>query len=333
MRLTPYVPLAALAASLLLVGCPSSTPSSGGSGDKGAAPAAGGTKVAFVTNCVADFWLIARAGTEKADGELDDVSVEFKMPAQGTPEEQKAIVDGLLADGVKAIAISPKDPANQTTYLNEVADKALLITQDSDAPESKRTVYIGTDNIAAGKQAGELVKEALPNGGKIVLFIGTTDQANAKERIQGLKEALAGTKIEIVDTRTDNFDQAKAKTNVTEILSANPDVAGMVGLFAYNPPAIVSALKDAGKLGKIKIVGFDEQDETLQAIKDGHILGTVVQQPYEFGYQSVKMMSSLLKGDKPEIPANKQIIVPTKVIKSADVDAFWADLKKLTGKS
>ena len=73
--------------------------------------------------------------------------------------------------------------------------------------------------------------------------------------------------------------------------------------------------------------------KTLQAIKDGHVAGTVVQQPYEFGYQSVKMMSALLKGEKPEIPANKQIIVPTKVIKQTDVDTFWAELKKLTGKN
>jgi len=331
MRIAPLLPLCAVAVSLVLSGCPSGNKSaeSGASGSGSGS----GTKIAFVTNCVADFWLIARAGTEKADAELDDVSVEFKMPAQGTPEEQKAIVDGLLADGVKAIAISPKDPANQTTYLNEVADKAILLTQDSDAPESKRVVYIGTDNIAAGKQAGDLVKEALPNGGKIVLFIGTTDQANAKDRIQGVKDAIAGSKIEIVDIRTDNFDQAKAKTNVSEILSANPDVVGMVGLFAYNPPAIVAALKDAGKLDKIKVIGFDEQDETLQAIKDGHVVGTVVQQPYEFGYQSVKMMSALLKGEKPEIPENKQIIVPTKVIKSADVDAYWSELKARTGKS
>ena len=328
MLLSRRILICAVAMFGMAAGC--NTGSAGGDKPTGEGSS---TKIAFVTNCVADFWKIAEAGTQKADGELDNVSVEFKMPAQGTPEEQKAIVDGLLADGVKAIAISPKDPANQTTYLNEVADKAILITQDSDAPESKRTVYIGTDNVAAGKQAGELVKEVLPAGGKIVLFVGTTDQANAKERIQGVKDALKGTNITVVDTRTDNFDQAKAKTNVTEILSANPDIVGMVGLFAYNAPAIVSALKDAGKLGKIKIVAFDEQDETLQAIKDGHVAGTVVQQPYEFGYQSVKMMSALLKGEKPEIPENKQIIVPTKVIKQTDVDTFWAELKKLTGKS
>jgi ribose transport system substrate-binding protein len=328
MLLSRRILICAVAMFGMAAGC--NTGSAGGDKTAGAGSS---TKIAFVTNCVADFWKIAEAGTQKADGELDNVTVEFKMPAQGTPEEQKAIVDGLLADGVKAIEISPKDPANQTTYLNEVADKAILITQDSDAPDSKRTVYIGTDNVAAGKQAGELVKESLPAGGKIVLFVGTTDQANAKERIQGVKDALKGSNITVVDTRTDNFDQAKAKTNVTEILSANPDIVGMVGLFAYNAPAIVSALKDAGKLGKIKIVAFDEQDETLQAIKDGHVAGTVVQQPYEFGYQSVKMMSDLLKGEKPEIPANKQIIVPTKVIKQTDVDTFWAELKKLTGKS
>jgi len=328
MLLSRRILICAIAMFGMAAGC--NTGNAGGDKTSGAGSS---TKIAFVTNCVADFWKIAEAGTQKADGELDNVTVEFKMPAQGTPEEQKAIVDGLLADGVKAIAISPKDPANQTTYLNEVADKAILITQDSDAPDSKRTVYIGTDNVSAGKQAGELVKESLPAGGKIVLFVGTTDQANAKERIQGVKDALKGSNITVVDTRTDNFDQAKAKTNVTEILSANPDIVGMVGLFAYNAPAIVSALKDAGKLGKIKIVAFDEQDETLQAIKDGHVAGTVVQQPYEFGYQSVKMMSELLKGAKPEIPANKQIIVPTKVIKQSDVDTFWAELKKLTGKS
>lgn len=327
--------VAATALIGLLAGCtpPKEEPTKAAAGGETPKAASGEKlKVAFVTNCVADFWTIAEAGTKKAAAELPNVEVTFKMPANGTPEEQKSIVDGLLADGTKAIAISPKDPTNQTTYLNEVAGKALLLTQDSDAPESKRTVYIGTDNLAAGKQAGEMVKAALPQGGKIALFIGTTDQANAKDRIQGVKDALKGTKIEVVDTRTDNFDQAKAKTNASEVLTAYPDVVCMVGLFAYNPPAILSALQDAGKVDKVKVVGFDEQDGTLQGIKDGHIIGTVVQQPFEFGYQSVKMMADLLGGGKPEIPASKQIIVPTKVIQKAEVDEFWAKLKELTGK-
>src|SRR3954462_13557806 len=122
-------------------------------------------KLAFVTNNASDFWTIARKGVEQADNELANVSVEFKIPADGTAAEQKRIIDDLLAKGVQGIAISPVDPENQTQYINELAKQVVVITQDSDAPQSDRTCYIGTDNVAAGRQAGELIKEALPNGG------------------------------------------------------------------------------------------------------------------------------------------------------------------------
>lgn len=329
MTLSRRLLFSTLALSLMLTaGCPSSNAPSG---DK---PAAGAKiKVAFVTNNSSDFWTIARKGTEKADAELDNVEVEFKMPANGTPEEQKTIIDGLIADGTKGIAISPKDPANQTPYLNEIAKKVVLVTQDSDAPDSERACYIGTDNVAAGRQAGELIKGALPAGGKIVLFVGSKDAQNAKERIQGITEAIKGTKIVIADTRTDDADHAKAKTNASDILNSMPDVAALVGLWSYNTPGIIQAVKGAGKTGKVKIIGFDEEDDTLQGVKDGIVEGTVVQQPFEFGYQSVKLMAAVIGGDKSKIPASKKQIVETKAIKKADVDAFWTKLKELRGKS
>src|SRR5712691_10368751 len=108
-------------------------------------------RLAFVTNTAADFWTIARRGTEKADAELDDLTVEFKIPSDGTTAEQKRIVDDLLAKGVDGIAISPVDPENQTQLINETAKTALVITQDSDAPKSDRAFYVGTDNVAAGR--------------------------------------------------------------------------------------------------------------------------------------------------------------------------------------
>ena len=73
---------------------------------------------------------------------------------------------------MQGIAISPVDPDNQTQLINETAGKVLVVTQDSDAPNSNRAFYVGTDNVAAGRQAGELIKEALPQGGKIMLFVG-----------------------------------------------------------------------------------------------------------------------------------------------------------------
>lgn len=289
-------------------------------------------KLAFVTNNASDFWTIAQKGVEKADKELDNVTVEFKLPGSGAVDEQKRIIDDLLSKGTNGIAISPIDPDNQTQFINETAKKALVITQDSDAPNSDRSVYIGTDNVAAGKQAGELLKEALPNGGKIMVFVGKTDARNAKERLQGIKDAIQGTKIEIIDVRTDDADPARAKQNAADTLVKYADISALVGLWSYNGPAILSAVKEADKIGKVKIVTFDEETDVLNGVKDGSIVGTVVQQPFEFGYQSVIAMNKILSGDKSVIPANKQVIVPTLVIKKDGVEAFQTKLKELRGK-
>jgi ribose transport system substrate-binding protein len=295
-----------------------------------------GTKIkrlGFIALAPADFWTIARKGAEKADAELDDVTLDFRTPADGTAAEQKRIVDDLLAKGIDGVAISPVDPINQTKMINDVSKQVLVITQDSDAPQSDRACYIGTDNLAAGRQAGELIKEALPNGGKIMIFVGRRDAQNAKERYQGIKDALVGSKVEILDVRTDDIDRVRAKSNVSDTLVNYPDIAGLVGLWAYNGPAILSAVEDAGKVGKVKIVTFDEEDQTLAGVKSGAIHATVVQQPFEFGYRAIRMMATVLGGDKSVIPENKQAFVPTLVIKKDGVDEFTAKLNQLRGRS
>lgn len=314
--------------TLLFVSC---QPSPSGTNKEGAA----GTKhkLAFVTNNPSEFWTIARKGTEKAAKEIPDIEVEFRIPAGGTAAEQQSIIDDLLANGVKGIAISPVDPKNQTGMLNRVASQALVVTQDSDAPDSNRLCYIGTDNVAAGRQAGQLLKEALPQGGKIMVFVGVLDAANAQQRFQGLKEAIEGSNITIIDVRTDNTDRVRAKSNASDTIVNNPDIAGMVGLWSYNGPAILAAVREANKVDKIKIVAFDEEDETLTGVKDGAIYATVVQQPFEFGYRSMELMAKVLSGDKSQIPASKQIFVPTLAIKKADVEEFTKKINALRGRT
>ena len=289
-------------------------------------------KVAFVTNNASDFWTIARKGVEQADNELPNVSVEFKIPADGTAAEQKRIIDDLLAKGVKGIAMSPVDPDNETQLINDAAKQALIVTQDSDAPQSDRACYIGTDNRAAGRQAGDLIKEALPQGGKIMLFVGKIDARNAQERYQGIKDALQGSNVQIIDIRTDDTDRVRAKSNASDTLVKYPEVVALVGLWSYNGPAILNALKDAGKIGQIKVVCFDEEDETLAGVKAGAIYATVVQQPYEFGNQSIKLIAKVLGGDRSVIPPSKQIFVPTLIIKKDNVDEFIAKINKLRGR-
>ncbi len=266
--------------------------------------------LAFLTNNASDFWTIA---------------------ADGTAAEQTRIFDDLLVKGVNGIALSPVDPANQTAMIDKGAAKALIVTQDSDAPKSQRSFYVGTDNVAAGRQAGELIKKAVPNGGSIMLFVGKRDAQNAKERIQGVEETLKGTNIKILDVRTDDTDRVRAKQNVADTLVKNPDIACLVGLWSYNGPAILNAVKDANKIGKVKIVTFDEENDTLQGVKDGAIEATVVQNPYEFGRQAVALMAKKLRKENPEIPADGKVIVPTRAIDKSNVDEFWANLKKLRG--
>ena len=312
--------------ALLMVGCNSSSTNPGGS-------SGGKHRLAFVTNNASDFWVIARKGTEKAAADIPDIEVEFRIPADGTAAEQQRVVDDLLATGIHGIAISPVDPANQVAMLNRAASQTLVVTQDSDAPSTNRVCYIGTDNVAAGRQAGELLKEALPQGGKIMVFVGVLDAANAQQRYQGLQEALAGSNVQIIDVRTDGTDRVRAKSNASDTLVNNPDIAGMVGLWSYNGPAILSAIKEANKVDKVKIIAFDEEEDTLAGIKDGAIYATVVQQPYEFGYRSMELMAKYLNGDKSQIPGSKQIFVPTIAVKKADVEEFTKKINALRGKS
>lgn len=308
-------------ACLLIAGC-------AGRGDS-----AKNVRLAFVTNNASDFWTIARRGTEKADAEINDLVVEFRIPSDGTAAEQKRVVDDLLAKGVEGIAISPVDPDNQTQMINEAAKQVLVVTQDSDAPKSERTFYVGTDNVAAGRQAGALIKEVLPEGGKIMLFVGKLDARNAQERYQGIRETLQGSSVQIIDVRTDDTDRVRAKSNVSDTLVRYPDVAALVGLWSYNGPAILNAVREAGKIGQVKLIAFDEEDETLAGVKEGSIYATVVQQPYEFGYQAIKMMYTVLRGDRSVIPPTKQIFVPTLVIKRDKVEDFTKKINELRGRS
>ena len=324
-----FMCLAAAAALLAACAQQQQQPQQGGQ----QAPAGKRLRLAFVTNNASDYWTIARKGTEKAVQELGNVDLEFRMPGEGSAAEQKRIVDDLLAKGVDGMAISPVDPANQTQMINDAARQILVLTQDSDAPESQRACYIGTNNREAGRQAGELVKQTLPQGGKIMVFVGKADAQNARERFEGMKEALAGSNVQVVDLRTDDADRVRAKSNAADTLVRYPEVAAMVGLWAYNGPAILSAVRDAGKVGQVKIIAFDEEDDTLKGVSEGAIVGTVVQQPYEFGYQSIKTMAQIITtGDRSMIPPSKQIFVPTKVITRDNVEEFTRQLNQLRGR-
>ena len=324
-----------LASLLLLAGC-----GGGGSSSDQAT-------YAFVSNGVDPFWTIAESGVQAAAEDLG-VQAAVLMPAEGDVE-QKSMLEDLLTRGTTGIAVSPIDAANQTDFLNEVAENTILITQDSDAPDSNRLLYIGMDNYDAGRECGKLVKEALPDGGSVMILIGRMEQDNARRRRQGVIDEVLGRSHDpsrfdspgqvitengytILGTLTDQFDRAKAKANAEDTLARNPDIGAMVGLFAYNPPLILEALEQAGKLKEVQVIGFDEADRTLQGIIDGDVHGTVVQNPYEYGYRSIQVLKAIHEGQDTGAGDDGFINIPARQIRKDNVEQFWVDLKKKLGK-
>jgi ribose transport system substrate-binding protein len=299
-------------------------------------PAPGGAKqnrrlnFSFVTNAVANFWTIAKKGIDDAAEEFD-VLVEFRMPPTGSISEQKQIIEDAFNNGIDGLAVSPIDAENQTEFLKEMAGYIPLLCHDSDAPESGRLAYVGTDNYQAGREAGKLIKEAIPEGGKIMLFVGRLDAQNAQERKRGIEEELAGSNVEIIDTRTDETDTLKARSNAEDTLLAHPDVKCLVGLWSYNGPAIAAAVEAADKVGEVQVVCFDEDDATLEAIARGVIHGTVVQQPYQMGYQTIRILTEYVRGNKEVIPANQIIDTGVQIVRQENVEEFKAELENLLG--
>jgi ribose transport system substrate-binding protein len=314
LRAAASVPLLMVACISAILGC---------SGDRG--PADTKPRFAFIVNVPTDrFWDIAYAGCLKAAKE-ETVVVEFHAPNESTAQQQKQIVESLLSRGIDGIAISPLNPDSLTLVLDEAAEVCPVICQDSDAVHAKRACYIGTDNVALGRKMGDLMKQALPGGGKVALLVGQLDVANAQQRQQGVTEALAGSNLEIIGTFTDGAQPAEAKRVVTDVLAKYPDLAGLIGLWGYNAPQAVNALQDSPDRD-VKVIGSDESIETCRCVRQKREFGSAAQQPFEFGYQSIKMLARLHRGEPPDLPADKTIYIDSYLITAENVDEVEHDI-------
>ena len=309
-------------AILLFAALAASCNKSGPGGKAALAPDAK-PRVAVVTNNTNEFWSICEAGATKAAQEFN-CDLTFRQPTTDSVIDQMTIVKDLVRSGVNGIAVSVNSPKDQAQDLKAIATKTHFVTMDNDAPGSDRACYIGVDNFEAGKSAGRLVKEALPDGGTVALFIGNESSANAIGRIHGVLSELAGKtidssaaakfgKYDYIGVTTDGAAQTVAQDKAKDALEKlrnTPNVC-MVGLYAYNPKAILEAAKAKGMNGKVKIVGFDEDEVTLQGIIDGDIVGTVAQDPFGYGYKSVEILAALARGDNSKAV---DTVVPHKVV-------------------
>ena len=180
-----------------------------------------------------------------------------------------------------------------------------VITVDSDVNRETyrdaRSFFIGTDNIEGGRLLGTAARTLLEGRGKTsggyVQFAGFTDNDNARARMNGFKEAIGGGFTE-ADRMSDEMDLSKARDNVRTALVNHPDLTALVGIWAYNAPAIAEVTQERGVRDRLTIITFDAQAAALNHMAEGKIDAMVVQNPFDMGVQTVRLLRAMLAGDE-----------------------------------
>ncbi len=296
-------------------------------------------KVAIITWNQDPFWEPVKQGAQDAATEFG-VDLQF-IESKPDVDSQNQAIKQQLDDGVLAIALSPNNPKTQRTVIDDAAKKVALITFDSDAPESLRRGFVGTNDYAAGQQAGEQVKAAIPDGGGVIISVGSIEMVNGRDRRQGLIDdlldrpfrndrsavdamdaKLKGDKYEVIATITDGGDADKATAQLTDAIKAHPDVKCIVGLFSYSGPSILKAMNTAGKKD-IKVISFDESPEVQTAVASGAIQASILQDQYRCGYESVRVLTDMLRGAEQNAPARARLTeMPVLVLLPDNIQAL-----------
>jgi len=250
--------------------------------------------VVVIGKSVHPYWSNVEKGVRAAakDLGLKDEQAIFWVPPTEDVAAQIQTMETYIAQGVTGIAIAPSDPNALEPVMKKAAEAGIIVTTLDTPPVegSVSLVYIGTDNYQAGFIAGQIMAELLPEGGKVGIGRGSDTALNALQRTQGFLDAIEGTGIEPLEPVNDREDAARALELANSVLSANPDLAGAFGVYAYNGPAWATAIKEAGRVGKTRLVCFDATTDIINGIKEGVIDATVAQREFDMGYKSVELI-------------------------------------------
>lgn len=236
------------------------------------------------------FWVDHRAALEDA-GKVLGVKTTFTGPVDFDVAGQARQLDEIVARNPAGIVIFPGDAGAITPGINRAVEAGIpVVLVISDAPESKRYSILGINGFQAGRVGGEMLAQAIGGTGKVV--IGGFQSPNIIERMEGYKAVFAEKypDIEVVAEVDDRADPAYAPTAYAAAIAANPDVAGIGGTDGDSGKGAALAVRDAGKVGEIKIVAMDRNDDMLPFIEDGTIYGTVVQKSYTEMFMAVHLL-------------------------------------------
>lgn len=281
-------------------------------------------KIAIVTrNFTNPYWAALRDGA-LAEGQKLGVKVTVQAGQSETDADgENAQISTLAAQGYDCFGVVPVNATNVITPLTPVARKNIPIldldTQiDAKASEQAGVSYasfIGSDNLDAGRIAGQKMLEALGGTGKVAILQGIAGEQNGINRDQGFTGAVTG-KLEIVQKAPADYEQDKGLQVTEAILKAHPDITG---IFAANDTmglGAAQAIKNAGRTGQIKVISVDGIQAALDAVKAGTLTGTVTQYPYAEGQLAVQ--SCLAKHQGKKLP--ERVVSPIAFIGKDNVD-------------
>jgi ribose transport system substrate-binding protein len=290
-----------------ITGCGSDKPSGSNMGSASGSTPGGLKRILLLENGHSPFWDAAQAGIKDANKELklEGAGLVGSLETNdGTPKGQ---IDKLRQfasqSDIAGIAISVTDADNVAIAeeLRKFQEKGVkVVTVDSDLNRNKlrdaRFAFVGTDNLAGGRELGKCALGIRPDGGEWVSFVGRTGAQNAIERVDGFAEG-AGPKFKKLDNMADDIDRTRARENVRNAIRNHPTVNTLVGIWSYNAPAIADVVKEMNKRSNMTIVAFDAEPLAMKAMEDGTIDALIVQNPYRMGYDSMRMLKALIKKD------------------------------------
>jgi ribose transport system substrate-binding protein len=249
--------------------------------------------VLVASNLQLPYWVEASAGFMDAARTLG-VKADVVGPTNYDPKAELADFQKAVAGHPTGILISPAQAPLFDTAIDAAIQEGIpVITMDSDAPNSKRILFIGTNNTAAGAEAGRHMAELLHGHGNVVI-IAIPGQLNQEERLRGARDALSAyPRIKVIATLNDEGQTENADDEFSTLLAKNKKIDGVLCLEASGGPGAAEVLHRLSLKGKIQIVAFDKTPETLDWISRGTIDGTIAQKPYTMSYYGLTFLDDL----------------------------------------
>lgn len=240
------------------------------------------------------FEAVTLSAKEKA--EQMGINIVIQAPDATNVAQQIQIFENMIQNNYDGIAIGPTDPIALTPYINRAVENGInVICFDTDAPESKRLSFIGTDNIAAGKHLGDVVARFLNYEGSIIVSSGISTMLNLNARIEGLKEFLGKyPNIKILDIKYSDGIPSKTLHNIENMVDQYPNFDALVGVDSLSGPAAVTVWKATG-LNK-KVIAFDDLKTILNGIANKQITSTISQQQFKWGELIINTLYQAYQG-------------------------------------